>query len=320
MTLSDVFGKMRVAKACWRDYFLTAMGLADRTYMRDDESPSSGWSGWSVTVAILAINIVVFFAEYSDGRRSHLLFQEYGSLSLEGIMRGFVWQLLTYQFMHANMTHLVLNSVGLFFFGRPLEYMLGRKTFLKLYLWSGVAGGVFQLCLAYLSPKFGGPMVGASAGISGLVAAFALLNPSATIYLFFFVPLRAKYFLPLIIALSAVLIYFDRGSGIAHGAHLGGTLFGVVYLRWLNITDFFGGLWQRLLGSRRSKPIVKVRFPSGGSWENDIGARPDEPVSGDFISKEIDPILEKISAHGIHSLTERERKILEAARARMEKR
>ena len=278
--------------------------------------------GWSFAIAILVLNVIVFFAEHADGRHSVRTFTEYGALSLEGLKRGFVWQLLTYQFLHDpnGIMHLVLNSVGLYFFGRPMELMLGRKSFLKLYLFSGLAGGVFQVLLALVSPEFNRPMVGASAGICGLVAAFALLSPDSVIYVFFVLPVRAKYFLPLMIVLSTVFIFTSQGDGVAHGAHLGGTLFGVAYLRWFYVSDYFAAAWQRLRGSRSLRPIVKVRFPHAEAWRHEKGGRADEPPSGDFISREVDPILEKISAHGIHSLTERERKILEAARERMEKR
>ena len=291
------------------------MALADRTYMREEPSRQ----GWSFTVIILVLNAAVFFAEYANGRQSVRTFMEYGALSLDGLKRGFVWQLLTYQFLHGGMMHLVLNSVGLYFFGRPMELMLGRKAFLKIYFLSGLVGGVLQVSLAFISPQFGGPMVGASAGICGLIAAFALLSPDSIIYLFFVIPVRAKYFLPLMILMSAVFVFTSRGDGIAHGAHLGGTLFGVAYLRWFYVSDYCAAIWQRLRGSRASRPIVKVRFPHGGAWQREHDAQPDDPVSADFMSREVDPILEKISAHGIHSLTERERIILERARARMGK-
>lgn len=276
--------------------------------------------GWSFAIAILVLNVIIFFAEHADGRHSERAFTEYGALSLDGLKRGFIWQLLTYQFLHGGMMHLVVNSVGLYFFGRPMELMLGKKSFLKLYLFSGLAGGVLQVLLALVSPEFNRPMVGASAGICGLVAAFALLSPDSVIYLFFVLPVRAKYFLPIMIVLSTVFVVTSRGDGVAHGAHLGGTLFGVAYLRWFHASNYFAALWQRLRGARTARPIVKVRFPHAEAWRHEKGGRADEPPSGDFISREVDPILEKISAHGIHSLTERERKILEAARARMEKR
>src|SRR5437867_4849876 len=164
------------------------MALADRTYMR-----SGGvHRGWSLTLLILVVNVVVFLVEYANGRQSHKAFLEYGALSLDGVRRGFLWQFLTYQFLHGGLPHLVLNSLALYFFGRPLEEMLSKGTFLKLYLLSGLAGGVVQVLLALVSPRFGVPMVGASAGICGLIAAFALLSPDSTIYLGFVLPIRAK--------------------------------------------------------------------------------------------------------------------------------
>jgi membrane associated rhomboid family serine protease len=297
------------------------MALADRTYMREEPSRQ----GWSVTVAILVLNVIIFFAEHANGRQSVRAFTEYGALSLEGLQRGYVWQLLTYQFLHNGLIHLVFNCLALFMFGRPVEMALGRKSFLKLYLFSGFAGAIVQLLLALLSPAFGGWMVGASAGICGLVAAFALLFPDSTIYVFFVLPVRAKYFLPAVIAFSVVFLFLppesgSRGVRIAHGAHLGGTLLGVAYLRWFYVSGYLAWTWQWLRGPRSSRPIVKVRFPHVDGSRRETGRRPEEMPSADFISREVDPILEKISAHGIHSLTERERRILEAARERMEKR
>lgn len=308
--------KLRVAKALVDDYVPNTMPLADRSYMRD-ESPSRNWS---ITVVILIVNILVFFLDFADGRRSHSAFLEYGALSLDGLKRGFVWQFFTFQFLHGGLEHLIFNSIALYFVGRPLEEVLGKRSFLRLYLLSGLAGGVIQIGLALISPMFQAPMVGASAGICGLFAAFSILSPDSVVYIMFIIPVRARYFLPLTIVLSALFLFIDKSTNVAHGAHLGGTLFGVAYLKWLHSGAFFGGWWERLLSMRRNQPIVKVRFPKESSWQEESGNQRDELESGDFISREVDPILEKISAHGIHSLTERERKILEAARSRMEKR
>jgi membrane associated rhomboid family serine protease len=307
---------MPVAKADRDDYVPSAMALADRTYMRSEGVNR----GWSLTYVLLGVNILVFLAEYANGRQSHEVIQAYGALSLEGVKHGFLWQFLTYQFLHGGLPHLVLNSLALYFFGRPLEEMLSKRAFLKLYLLSGLAGGIVQVSLGLISPQFGLPMVGASAGICGLIAAFALLNPESTIYIGFFLPIRAKYFLPLMIALSLVLLLTSRDGHVAHAAHLGGTLFGAAYIRWLGQAGFLARCWQQLLGRRPHRPVLKVRFPNAGSWHADQARRQKDTGPTDFISKEVDPILEKISAYGIHSLTERERKILEAARARMEKR
>lgn len=275
---------------------------------------------WSLTIVILIVNVLVFFLQNADGHRSELKFQEYGALSLDGLSRGFYWQFLTFQFLHGGITHLVLNGFVLWSFGRHLEEFLGKRAFLQLYLFSGFAGAAFQILLALLSDRFSGPMVGASAGIAGLIAAFALLSPHSTIYLLLVIPLRAKYLLPLLIGIEVVCLAAGVRDGIAHAAHLGGMLFGIAYLRWLRGWDGFTNLWHRLRPRRRARPIVKVRFPKAesASWEAETG-NTRNVADGDFISKEVDPILDKIRAHGIHSLTQRERDILEKARARMER-
>ena len=79
--------------------------LADRQYMRRDNMPNP----WSVTIVLLVFNILVFFLEYSNGKRSESWFLEYGALSLEGLKRGFIWQFITFQFLHGGLPHLVLE-------------------------------------------------------------------------------------------------------------------------------------------------------------------------------------------------------------------
>ncbi len=286
--------------------------------MRDDY----GGRSWSPTVAILVINILVFFLEASGGTTAYRLFQDYGALSLGGIQRGFVWQFVTFQFMHGGILHLVLNCMTLYSLGRILEAELGKASFLKLYLLSGVAGGVLQLLSGLVVPSWAAPTVGASAGICGLAAAFGLIHADATISMFFVIPFRARYILHLTVGISVLFILLFPGLPLAHGAHLGGAFFGYAYVRWMMSSDWFNNVWasvvEKLRAGRRSRPIVKVRFPgTSKSWESEPVARKE---SGDFITKEVDPILEKISAHGIHSLTESERQILEAARSRMDKR
>ncbi len=307
------------------------MGLADRNYMRDQTGGHSGaippLPAWFV---ILAVNIVVFVVQNSGGLDLYRSFTEYGALSLDGLKHGYVWQLFTFQFMHGGLTHLLVNSFVLYSFGRPLESLLGKRIFLGLYLLSGFVGGVVQILLGLCSPQFGGAMVGASAGICGLVAAFALLNPESTIYLFFILPIRAIYFLPLIVALTVLFILLPNQANVAHGAHLGGILTGVAWVKlgwhhnfvrfpWQGLFQRFRG-WKPLQSRRRKRELVRAASVRGSPWRQAEIQDDAEMPAGEFISKEVDPILDKISAHGIQSLTERERKILEDARRKMAKR
>lgn len=247
------------------------------------------------------------------------------------LLRGHVWQLLTFQFLHAGPLHLLINCAMLYIFGRSVENAIGRASFLKLYFGSGAVGGLFQAAFSWVFPAHFGwhplagwqPVVGASAGVFGLIAAFATLHRDTpiTMLLAFIIPvtLRARYLLlvELIIALLGML---DSSSNIAHAAHLGGMLAGIFYIR--NVANWH---WSWRAGQRplrRSQPrrLVNVRALKNGIWTPGE-TPPDEELSAEeFLAKEVDPILDKISAHGIQSLTARERKVLETARKKMQKR
>jgi hypothetical protein len=157
--------------------------------------------------------------------------------------------------------------------------------------------------------------VGASAGVYGLIAAFASMFPdrilSILVFFVFPVHMRAKYLLLLACLSTLIGIAFPLDN-VAHLAHLGGILTGMAYVK--HGLDWQWPRWR--LKPRRSIPRL-VR--AGGTKSN--GWSPEEDLSpGEYLSQEVDPILEKISAHGIQSLTEKERKTLERARDRMGKR
>jgi membrane associated rhomboid family serine protease len=294
--------------------------LEDRDYMRQPEFRERRVS---FTVALLILNAIVFLVQLfaSQFLRGAKIEGTYFALSLDGLEHGYVWQLLTFQFMHASWLHLIFNSLAIFFFGRSVETVLGRSRFLALYLSSGIIGGVVQMLFALCLPNFfGGAVVGASAGAYGLVAAFAVINWTERFtLLIYFIPvaMRGKTLLWVSIAL-AVFGLAIPGSGVANAAHLGGILTGFFYAR-----QIFQGRWpQWKFSSRRAAPREFVATHAGKKnfWRAGA-AKPDEELSAEeFLQKEVDPILDKISAHGIQSLTERERQILEKARAKMAKR
>jgi hypothetical protein len=167
-------------------------------------------------------------------------------------------------------------------------------------------------------PSFDGAVVGASAGASGLVAAFAILHWEERFsLLIYFIPVNMTG--KTLLAVSLVLAFLGMltpNSGIANAAHLGGILTGGFYLRL-----FIQGQWPRWkFPVRRSAPreLAVKRAGKGTLWRSPAD-KPDDESTDEFLKNEVDPILEKISAHGIHSLTAREREILEKARSRMAK-
>jgi membrane associated rhomboid family serine protease len=300
--------------------------LEDRDYMRQ---PAYHEPRISFTVALLIVNAVVFVIQLISANFPHgqEIQDNYFALSLHGLNNsgglehGYVWQLLTFQFMHAGWLHLIFNSLAIFFFGRSVETILGRSRFLAVYFSSGIIGGCVQMLFALWQPDFfGGAVVGASAGAYGLVAAFAVINWTEQFtLLIYFIPVTMRGKTLLWVSLALVLVGLAiPGSGIANAAHLGGILTGFFCVRYI-----FQSRWPQLeFPSRRREPRELAAKSAGkySLWRSAV-SKPDEELSAaEFLQREVDPILEKISAHGIHSLTARERETLEKARAKMQRR
>lgn len=295
--------------------------LEDRDYMRQAEYRGGAVS---FTIALIIINAVIFIAEtiFLNTPRAGFFVDNYLALSLQGLQHGYAWQLLTFQFLHAGWLHLIFNMLAVFFFGRPVEMALGSRRFLTLYLSSGVIGGLCQMGAAFAWPEyFGGAVVGASAGAYGLVAAFAVLNwwKRFTLFIYFFpVTMRGRTLLWLTIGLAAFGIFVTPHSNIANVAHLGGILTGALFVRQIVQGRWH---WPKLALPLLRRPAPRefvVTHAKGRFWRS--ASHADDNVSPDeFVKSEVDPILDKISAHGIQSLTAKEREILEKARGKMGK-
>lgn len=280
--------------------------------------------GLSTTAILMIINAVVFVLQSILAFYQPSTFEAYWklfALNIEQLTRGYIWQFITFQFMHGSTMHLLLNLLVLYLFGRVVEDALGRRRYLKFYLAAGFIGGLLQMCFAFLSPRyFGGSVVGASAGVFGLVAAFAMMFPDRQLLLFFVIPMSARTLLWIFLGMAVFGIVVPNG-GVAHAAHLGGLLTGMAYVHWFVHGQGLPFSMPRFrLSSRGPKQYVSAGPAKRGFWNRSKPPPPDDLPPGEFISREVDPILDKISAHGIQSLTERERKILEAARAKMAKR
>jgi len=286
-----------------------------------------------MTVWLVITNVVAFLLQLLLIRVAPKAYP-YFPLSVAGLRQGYVWQLITFQFMHAGPLHLLLNCWGIFMFGREVEEALGRNRFLTLYFSSGVIGGLLQAAFTLLLAQIQGnqsllmtQVVGASAGAFGLIAAFATLYPERPLMLllFFIIPvnMRAKFLL-LFEGLVALLgmAYYRSGGGhdsqlVAHAAHLGGMLTGIFFVR-----HAVHWQWHQLNRVRRRPPQPLIRVPSerAAAWRRSKTSVVEDLPPDEFLSKEVDPILDKISAQGIQSLTDRERRILEAAREKMARR
>ena len=294
--------------------------LEDRSYMREPEwLPEASRSGISLCLTLILINVACYILQHTVRG-----FEETLALFPQRLQNGNVWELLSYQFLHGGLFHLLINCAMIWFAGRQIEEALGKAKFLVLYLVAGIFGGLLQCALSWSGFLPPAGVVGASAGIFGLIAAFAMVywERELTFLIMFVIPVRmkAKYLL-IALAVIGVLGVISREGGIAHGAHLGGMIWGVLFILLFIQGGTYSGAepwWDQLRDRFSSGHRRKVVTIDGGARAYSRGQIKAEEVDEiDFVESEVDPILDKISEKGIQSLTERERKILEQARKKM---
>jgi membrane associated rhomboid family serine protease len=183
----------------------------------------------NVIFALLILNGIVFALQQMNGRFLVVNFALWPAVEGSPFMP---WQLVTYGFLHGNMTHIFFNMFALWMFGRELELMMGQKRFLTYYFTCVIGAGIVQLIVAGIQ---GGiyPTVGASGGVFGILLAYGLAFPNRMIMLIFPpIPMKAKYFVLLYGLLELYLGLSGNAPGVANFAHLGGMLFGFLLLRY----------------------------------------------------------------------------------------
>ena len=289
------------------------MGLYDREYIREEARQPLFGGGRSMVVNLILVNVGLFVADALAGGKISQLLSLKANLPREPWN---AWQLLTAGFVHDhNLTlHLVFNMLGLWIFGREVESLRGRAEFLRVYLVTIV---VASLAWVISTNMVGGfdpngrvpTMLGASGGVSGLLAIFVMFNPMRTLLFFGVLPMPAwllglLFFLGDLMGMQRSVI--DESVGTAYAAHLGGAAFGLAYqyFHW-NFGRFIGGDWK--WPKRRPKLRVYAQ-------DNE----PDRPRVD--LSARVDEILEKISRSGESSLSRDERQLLEEASRKYQQR
>ncbi|HEY7791892.1 MAG TPA: rhomboid family intramembrane serine protease [Vicinamibacterales bacterium] len=187
------------------------------------------------------------------------------------IDRFYVWQPVTYLFVHAGFFHILFNMFVLWMFGVELERLWGTRFFLKFYFICGIGAAAATLLISVLPFSFAVPIyysdtIGASGALYGLLVAYALYFPEQPVYMYFLFPIKMKYFVLIIGAIAFFSSFSTAGGGIANVAHLGGLLVGYLYLSYLKGGGFhpLGELKYRYLKWKMNRLRRKFDVYSGG--------------------------------------------------------
>lgn len=202
------------------------------------------------------------------------------------------WTIVTYMFLHAGISHILFNMVGLFFFGSRVEERLGSKRFVQLYFISGISGALLSVAFA---PN--AAIIGASAAVFGVMLAFAMFWPRDQILIWGIIPVQARW---LVIITTVMAMYSGLGGsrgGVADFAHLGGYLGAWLFLRLIDPAKRVA----RFKASTIGKPSANMLT----NWKQVDVTRVHE-VNRD----EVNRMLDKINLSGLASLTPQERLFL----------
>jgi membrane associated rhomboid family serine protease len=280
------------------------MGIYDRPYFQDEPRGIQLRAPQSIVVTLVLINVAVFVVDLLSRDANGVgMLTRYGSLRADVFDRPWeLWQLLTYGFLHSlrDIGHILFNMLVLWFLGRDIESIYGKKEFLQLYLSLVITSGLVWALGEYLQ---GEPAhaVGASGAVSGVVMLFILHFPHRTLLLWMVVPIPAWLLGVVWIGLDILGALDPQSERIAYSAHLAGALFGFLYFK----TRWHLG---RLIPSGRF--LSKLRGPRLRVHGSDDGEQD--------LERKIDRILEKINRSGIDSLTSQERRELEKHSRRMQ--
>ncbi len=296
------------------------MGWQDRDYSQADYNPRGGGfggrgggqmrfgnplQGVSMVKWLLAINVGVFLIDIMVGgvvQSPNVPAPNsptaWGAFTFEStLVHWQVWRWFTYQFLHGSLMHVLFNMIALFFFGPIMERWWGSKRFLAFYLLCGACGAWLYAVLVYLNVVGSGYLVGASGSIFGILAGCAMVSPNTTVLFMMFIPMRMRTMALLAIVFAAFVILTGGDNPGGQAAHLGGALFGFLLVRNPRALDFADTIGPRKPADRAAREIERREKKRDRKSEKN--------------QAEVDRILTKVKEHGLHSLTEAEKKTLQ---------
>lgn len=205
------------------------MGFPGRSYA----PPTLPSAGQGVKI-LLIVNTALFLLGFLMARTGSYELLTPFMLSPRDVLTGFaLWQPFSYLFLHDpnGFSHILFNMLALYMFGSTLEGVWGTRRFLKYYFICGIGAGICVIVANLLFGSLDTRTIGASGAIYGLLLAFGVLFPEATILFMFLFPMKAKYFVMIMGAIAFLSSVGASGSGVSHVAHLGGFVVGWFALR-----------------------------------------------------------------------------------------
>lgn len=282
-----------------------------------------GFGGTSVTPwvkRLLIVNAAVFLVSFI--MVSVLRYPWFLDLVAFGPARFITrpWTLLTYAFVHVGIGHVLGNLLVLFFFGPPLEARWGSRAFLRFYLASAAGAALFSALFYFLDPA--NWIIGASGATFGLMMAFAMIWPDMEIHVWGIFPIKAKWLVGIMGFVQLLIAASGSSGGVAVLAHLGGMVTAFLYLKSPWAPHAWGDVPRaprKSPGKRGGVALVpwsgKKQAAAAAQTATATQARPAAARKGKSNEREllddVDRILDKISAQGLGSLTEEERKRLD---------
>ena len=210
--------------------------------------------------------------------------------------RLYIWQFVTYMFLHGGFFHILINMYALWVFGCEVERMWGPRAFYKYYFITGIGAGIIHTLLTPMSLI---PTIGASGAVLGVLTAFAMMFPDRqiTLLLFFILPvtMRARTLALLFAGMSLFSGVLGSRDGVAHFAHLGGMLVGYLYMKRGSKLD---SLWRPFREWRRTRRIRLAR---------------EKEENLEKLRRAVDRILDKANEVGMENLTREEKTLLKKA-------
>lgn len=286
-----------------------------------DEIKRSFTSG-SALIKLIYINLAVFLAVKLIGVVFFLLsippnFSLVNWLAVPADVNSLIfkpWTIFTYMFLHQDFLHILFNMLWLYWFGLIFLRYFDDKKLLSVYLLGGLSGAALYILTFNLLPVFEQIMpmayaLGASASVIAIVIAVSVYAPNHTIHLMFIGPVKLKYIAIATIIIDILSIASSNAGG--HIAHLGGALFGYLYISQMkkgrNITRGFDRIMDKLFSLFKPRPKVRVTYKRP---MNDLDKDIQYNKSKAEQQKEIDKILDKIAKSGYDSLSKKEKEIL----------